>query len=107
VLSGFGEFDEVRERCDVDGGWDAEAISEEVVIGDAEFTAGLEQTEHGVASRLSCLADGAAGDLALGDDGADVVSDPLVWSGISGRSTTRRSSAFCPCMRMRCRSSMA
>jgi len=57
----------------VDGAWDAEAISEEAVIGYAEFTAGLEQAEDSVASGLTDLADGSSGDFSLGDDGADVV----------------------------------
>lgn len=58
---------------DEGGTRDGEAISEEAVVGDAEFAGCFEQAEHGVAGDLAGLADGAAGDFALGHDGADVV----------------------------------
>jgi len=59
----------------VDGAWDAEAISEEAVIGYAEFTAGLEQAEDSVASGLTDLADGSSGDFSLGDDGVRIPTE--------------------------------
>ena len=53
MRSGFGEADEGWERrhgCDA---WDGEAITEKLVIGDAELAAGLEQAEHGIAGGLA------------------------------------------------------
>jgi len=52
---------------------DAEAVAEEPIAGDLQLGAGLHQAEHGVASGLAGFADGSTGDLAFGDDGADVV----------------------------------
>jgi len=40
---------------------------------DFELGAGLGEAEHDVAGEASPFADGSAGDLSLGDDGADVV----------------------------------
>ena len=45
---------------------------------DFELGAGLGETKHNVAGGASFFADGSAGDLALGDDGADVAFGRLV-----------------------------
>jgi hypothetical protein len=39
----------------------------------SKLDAGLHQAEQDVTGLLACLTDGSAGDLALGDEGADVV----------------------------------
>src|SRR5690606_35384036 len=50
----------------------AEPIAQIVVKRKPEFFAGLHQAEHRVTRRPSVAAHGAAGDLALGDEGAQV-----------------------------------
>ncbi len=66
------EPDEIGEAWNGARPWDAEAVAEDVVV-DLELRAGLHQTEHGVAGDLTRRTDGPSGDLAFGDDGADVV----------------------------------
>ena len=74
----------------MDGAWDAEAIFEEAVIGDTEFTAGLEQAEHGVASGFPVSVTVPPEILGLVTTVRMSFSDPLVWSGISvGRGRVR------------------
>ena len=77
MQSGFGEPEEFREGRDDRRACDGEAIAEELVEGDAELAAGFEQPEHGVPSNFAILADGASGDLSLGDDGSDVIFRPI------------------------------
>jgi len=64
-----------NEGCEVGdcGAGDAEAGAEIVEERDFEFLAGLGEAEHDVAGLATPFADGSAGDLALGDEGADVV----------------------------------
>ena len=50
-----------------------QAVAEVAEERDPELAAGLHQAEHDVARGASCRAHGAAGDLALGHAGADVV----------------------------------
>jgi hypothetical protein len=72
---------------------DVEAAAEIVEKGSALLVAGFHQAETGVAGGAAGLAPGAAGDLALGDGGSGLsFSEPLEWSGISGRSRSRSSS---------------
>jgi len=68
-----GHSDKGRQAWHVSGAFDGEAVSEEAVERDVELGAGLHQAEHDVAGDHAGLADGTAGYLALGDDGADVV----------------------------------
>jgi len=65
--------DEVWERGDGLGSWNAEPVAEIDEEGDAELHAGLHQAEQDIASIASGLAYRSAGDFALGDEGADVV----------------------------------
>ena len=51
----------------------AESVAEIDEEGDAELHAGLHQAEQDIARVAAGFADGPAGDLALGDEGADVV----------------------------------
>lgn len=44
-----------------------------MIEGDAELLAGLHQPEHDVAGNATADTDGAAGDLAPGDEGANIV----------------------------------
>ncbi len=65
--------DEIGEVGDWRGVGDPEAVAEVIPEGDALFGAGLHEAEEGVAGLAAGLGAGAAGDLAAGDAGADVV----------------------------------
>jgi hypothetical protein len=62
--------------------WDLEAGAEIVPEADAELGAGLHQAEDDVAGNTAGLGAGAAGALAAGDDGAQVVLGVV---GVQGR----------------------
>jgi hypothetical protein len=64
--------------------WYGESVAEIIPECDFELGASLEKTEEGVAAVATDIAAGAAAELASGDVTADVVSEPLVCSGISG-----------------------
>jgi hypothetical protein len=98
--------DEGFEVWDV-GALDAETVSEVVEEGDFEFHAGLGEAEHDVSGLAALFADGSAGDLALGDKARMSFSEALMLSGISGLSSTRRSSSLRPSRRFNRRSSVA
>ena len=68
-----GLADEVWERGDGVGSGDGESVAEICEEGDAALHAGLHEAEQDVAGIPACVADSSAGDLALGDIGADVV----------------------------------
>ena len=63
------------ESCEIGdfGAWNGEASAEIVEEGDFELPAGLGEPEHDVAGVAASVAEGPAGDFALGDEDADVV----------------------------------
>jgi len=65
--------DEVWKRRDGDDARHVQAVAEVAEERDLELAAGLHQAEQDVARGASWRAHGAAGDLALGHAGADVV----------------------------------
>ena len=101
--SAWGGADEGLEVGDV-GARDAETRVEIVEEGDFEFPAGLEQAEHGVAGGLPASLTVPPEIFRLVTQERISFSEPLVWSGISGRSRTRRSSSFRWCSLARRRS---
>ncbi len=74
----------------------SEPCAEIVPEGNAELGADLGEAEKGVAAIAAGIAAGAAADLALGDMMRISFSDPLVLSGISGRSSAINSSFLLP-----------
>ena len=98
--------DEVREERDRLLGWYAEAVAEIAEEGDVELAAGLHQAEQDVTGLASGLTDGSAGDLALGDEGADVVFGAIGGERDLGAARTRSSSCLRRCSRASSRSSV-
>lgn len=103
-LSG-SQSDKVGQAGHEGGSWHGEAVTEEVIERDIELGAGFEQAEHGITGSLAGVADGSAGELALGDPRSDVVFRSVGVDWDFERSRTRSSSAFRSCRRASRRSS--
>ena len=91
--------DEVCEGRDF-GAWNAEAVANEVVERQFQFHAGFGQSQHDVASVAAFFTDGSAGAFFFVTKVRMSFSEALVLSGISGRSSTRRSSSLLRCCRL-------